>query len=139
MVEWIPLPVEFKGIWFSPQYGGFNIYLSDRFNPDYPPDRERELMLRSGFDQDQIPDRDHIFASPKWMSKEEFENKFGKVEKILVNKETWESNRSNTPKENDLLIITEKYIVIMDEYDGYESFRTIPNFKFLNEQIKEGK
>jgi hypothetical protein len=139
MTEWIPLPVEFKGIWFSPKYGGFSIYLSDRFNPCYPPDRLRELMIRRGIYRGKIMDRDHVFASPRWMSREEFESKFGKVEKILVYKETWGSDRFNTPKEIDLLIITEKYIVIMDEYDGYEYFRAIPNFKFLNEQVKEVK
>jgi hypothetical protein len=43
----------------------------------------------------------------------------------LINKETWKSNNFDTPKEDDLLIITEDYIVVMDEYDGMEYFKTI--------------
>ena len=123
MVEWVLLPVEFKGIWFNSSYGGFSVYLKDRFNPDYPPDRLREAILKRGLKS--IIDETHKFASPKWMSKKEFEDKFGKVKKILVNKETWKSNNFDTPKEDDLLIITEDYIVVMDEYDGKEYFKTI--------------
>ena len=45
MVKWILLPVEFKGIWYSPCFGGFNITLKDRFNPEFPPDRLYEELV----------------------------------------------------------------------------------------------
>jgi hypothetical protein len=110
---WIPLPVEFKGIWYSPDYGGFNILLKHRFNPSRPPGK-------------------HEFAKPTWMSREEFEERFGRVEVILVNGETWNSDDEYTPDEKDLLIFTDQYVVTMDEYDGWERFVALPrNYRKL--------
>jgi hypothetical protein len=106
-IVWIPLPVEFKGIWYSPEFGGFHISLRDRFNPSYPPAM-------------------HKYAKPTWMSREKFEEKYGKVEIILVNMETWNSNDDFTPDEKDLLIFTDQYVVTMDEYDGWEGFIALP-------------
>jgi len=124
-MTWIKLPVEFKGIWYSPAYGGFHIYLRDRFNPEYPPDRLREKL---GSDAIFPP---HFGADPRWISKEKFEKLFGKVEMIVVLAEDWYSDNYDTPEDN-LIIYTEKYIVTLTEYDGYESFSKVPrDWRFL--------
>ena len=41
---WIKLPVPFVGIWYSPSFGGFNIYLKDGFAVKLAPDRLNERM-----------------------------------------------------------------------------------------------
>jgi hypothetical protein len=116
---WIKLPVEFMGIWYSPTYGGFSVYLRDRFNPEFPPDRLHEELGRDAF----LPP--HYGAKPTWVSKEEFEKEFGKVEIILVWSEDWYSN-NHYPPTDSLIIYTEKYIVTLTEYDGNESFYAVP-------------
>jgi len=121
--KWIPLPVEFKGIWYSPSFGGFDVYLRDRFDPRYPPDRLMERLRKS---HPELAREDHDCAEPTWVSKEEFEAEFGRVEAVLVSEEAWNSDDLLTPDEDDLLIFTEKYVVTLDEYDGYESFRALP-------------
>ena len=123
-MTWIVLPVEFKGIWYSPSYGGFSVYLRDRFSPDYPPDRLNEELKKAG--RWELVRKDHKYANPKWMSKEELEEKYGKIEVILVNKEKWESDDHYPPNENNLLIFTDKYVVTMGEYDGLEYFIALP-------------
>ena len=130
-VEWIELPVKFKGIWYSPDYGGFEIYLSDRFNPSFPPDRLVEA-LKKHEDKHPFVNKEHEHASPTWMSKQEFEKEFGKVEKILVNKKAWSSDSLITPDDKHLLIFTKDNVVTMGEYDGYEYFVALPrNWKKL--------
>jgi len=117
---WIKLPVEFKGIWYSPTYGGFSVYLRDRFNPEFPPDRlYEETKDKPPF----LPP--HFGAEPTWISKEEFEKEFGKIEVILVWSEDWYSN-NHYPPTDSLIIYTEKYIVTLVEYDGNESFYAVP-------------
>jgi hypothetical protein len=122
-VVWMELPVKFHGIWYSPDFGGFNVFLRDRFNPEYPPDRLLEALRKRG---EQPRRREHEYANPTWVSREEFEQCYGRVEKVLVNKATWESDDYDTPDEGDLLIFTEDYVVTLTEYDGYESFIVLP-------------
>ena len=47
--RWIPLPIEFKGIWYSQAYGGFNIYLRERFEPKLAPDRLLEQLRKDAY------------------------------------------------------------------------------------------
>jgi hypothetical protein len=124
-VVWIELPVEFRGMWYNPEFGGFSVFLKDRFNPDNPPDRLLEALRKYG--ETEFPQkREHEYANPTWISRERFEQRYGRVEKVLVNKETWESDNYSTPDERDLLIFTEDYVVTLTEYDGYESFIALP-------------
>lgn len=136
-IEWIELPVKFKGIWYSPDWGGFNIFLRDRFDTRYPPDR-----LKEKFDKrhEKYPYKEHEHAKPTWFSKEEFELAYGKVEKIVVNKETWFSDDFyHTPYDKDMLIFTEKFVVCMEEYDGFEGFVALPrDWKWLLRSKKGG-
>jgi len=125
--EWIELPVEFKGIWINAKFGGITIWLRDRFNPEYPPDRLRQKFIEMKAEkilEDYV--RDHQYGEPYWITRELFEKAFGKVVKVYVNKDTWNSDYIHTPNENDLLIITEDYIVFLYEYDGLENFKAIP-------------
>jgi hypothetical protein len=126
MGKWILLPVMFKGIWYSPKFGGFNVALRNRFNPELPPDRLYEL-LKETHPEIAMYKKPHDCAEPKWKSKEEFEAKYGKVEAIFVNEETWNNLKFfGTPDEDDLLIFTDKYVIAMDEYDGLEYFTALP-------------
>jgi len=122
-IEWIELPMEFKGIWINGCYGGFNTYLRDRFNPEYPPDRRNEFFRKN--DPQWVNDVDHKYAEPVWVSREEIEKQCGKVIKVLVNKETWESDSIVDMDENEVKIITEKYIIFINEYDGLERLKGI--------------
>jgi hypothetical protein len=124
MSKWILLPVEFKGIWYNQAHGGLNIYLRDRFNPELAPDRLK-IELRKYYPDLAEKLKEHEFANPKWMSKEEFEEQFGKVEAIVVNEEIWNSDRY-VGYYNSLIFYTEHYIVFLKEYDGFESFSSIP-------------
>jgi len=121
--RWIKLPVEFKGIWYSPCHGGFGVYLRDRFNPAFPPDRLNEELRKT---DPRLAGRDHDCAKPTWVSKEEFEREFGRVEAVLVSQEKWGSDDLSVPSEADLLIFTDRYVVALDEYDGYEAFKALP-------------
>jgi hypothetical protein len=122
-IKWIKLPVEFLGIWYSPEFGGFNIYLRDRFNPAFPPDRLNEWFKRN---DPRFVRKDHEGAEPIWLTREGFEHVYGKVEAILVNEETWNSARFTTPTNEDLLFFTPEYVVTMTEYDGAEAFLSLP-------------
>ena len=122
--KWIPLPVEFKGIWYSPTYGGFEVYLRDRFNLSHPPDRLNEALKKDKSLKFQR--EDHQYAEPTWLSKEELEKELGKIEAILVNEETWFSDNYQTPDKDDMLIFTVDYVVTMNEYDGNEYFIVLP-------------
>jgi hypothetical protein len=134
MPKWILLPVEFKGIWYSPTYGGFNIYLRDRFNPELAPDRLK-AELRKYYPDLAEKMKEHQFANPKWMSKEEFEQKYGKIEAIVVDEEAW--NSDSYYYYDSLFFFTEHYVVILKEYDGYESFLAVPrDWKKLIENEK---
>jgi hypothetical protein len=121
--RWILLPVEFKGIWISPEYGGFHIYLRDRFNPVLAPDRLREYMRKHS--PHLVFGKDHESAKPTWVSKEEFEKDFGKIEAIVVDEEVWNSDRYDNYY-NSFFIFTEDYVVMLREYDGYEYFDYVP-------------
>ena len=124
-VEWIELPVKFLGIWYSPDWGGFHTYLKDRFYPSLPPDRLMEDLARHG-EKHPIVDKEHKFAKPTWINKKGFEKEFGKIEKILVNKEMWNGDFYSTPDSDSLLIFTKDNVVTMGEYDGYEYFTSLP-------------
>jgi hypothetical protein len=121
--KWILLPVEFRGIWYNPRFGSFDVYLRDRFNTTLPPDRLNEHLKRF---HPELCRREHDHAEPTWVSKEEFEEEFGRVEAVLVNQERWNSNDLFTPDEEDLLIFTERYVITLDEYDGCERFKALP-------------
>ena len=124
MGKWIKLPVEFKGIWISPQYGGFHVTLRDRFNPEYPPDRLYESFEKKG---EYLLIRRHAHAKPTWITRKVFEEEFGKVELVLVDKEKWNDlDWYHTPGNRELLIYTEKYVVSLAEYDGWEEFIALP-------------
>jgi hypothetical protein len=143
MGKWIPLPVKFKGIWYSPMVGCFNITLKDRFNPDFPPDRLYEELIKdksSGHPWIVLKYRKpHEYAEPLWMSKRRFEEKYGKVEAILVDEEKWDDEEwYYTPDEGVLLIFTDKYVVAMKNHEGFESFIALPrDYKQLLEGEKQ--
>jgi hypothetical protein len=136
MVKWILLPVEFKGIWFSPRHGGFRVYLRDRFNPAYPPDRLRADMMKDY--PDLAPKKDHDAANPLWMSREVFEKLFGKVEAVIVDEEAWNSDEYDIPTRS-LIFYTEHYVVVLREYDGYEYFLGVPRDWRKMLEIKESE
>jgi hypothetical protein len=120
------LPVEFKGIWYSPCFGGFEISLSDRFNPQFPPDRLHEQLMKTHPEMVEYK-KPHDCAEPTWASREEFEKKYGKVEMVIVDEERWKDEEwFLTPNENALLIFTDKYVVTIRDYDGAEYFIAMP-------------
>jgi hypothetical protein len=125
MGKWISLPVEFKGIWYSPCFGGFEISLSDRFNPQFPPDRLRE-RLKKTFPEFLRHGKPHVYAEPHWMTREEFESMYGKVEMILVDKDKWREEWECRLSEENMLIFTDKYVVTIRDYDGAEYFIAMP-------------
>jgi len=139
VVKWILLPVEFKGIWYSPkQYGGFHVFLRDRFNPELPPDRLRE-DLKKDYPDIAEKRKDHESANPTWMSREQFEKLFGKIEAVVVDAEMWNSNEYDIPTK-ELIFYTEQYIVVLREYDGYEYFLGVPrDWKALLAEVKESE
>jgi hypothetical protein len=122
--RWILLPVEFEGIWYSPKYGGFHIYLRDRFNPELPPDRLQKDLEKYYPNLARIH-REHDAAEPTWLSKEDFEKEFGKIEAIVVDEEMWNSD-IYSGYYNSLFFFTEHYVVVLREYDGYEYFLKVP-------------
>jgi hypothetical protein len=126
MGKWIPLPVEFKGIWYNTRSGDFFVRLSDRFNPQLPPDRFHELLMKEN--PELAKDREpHEGAKPHWESRESFEEKYGRVEAILVDEWAWNNEKwMYTPNEYVLLIFTNKYVITMREYDGVEYFIALP-------------
>jgi hypothetical protein len=127
--EWIELPVEFKGMWVNAKFGGSGMFilLRDRFNPEPPPDRLRLKLIEMGKEEIlKVYNKDHQYANPAWIDREWFEKAFGKVLKIYVNKETWNSDFFITPNEDDLLIVTEDYIVFLWDHDHFEYFKAIP-------------
>jgi tRNA A37 methylthiotransferase MiaB len=109
MGKWIPLPVEFKGIWYNSAYGGWDAILRERFDPNLPPERVNRFL-----------------SNPKWVSKEEFEKRYGKVEMVIVDDDRWNSSNYGTPSEKEMVIFTEKYAIVLTEYDGLESFIAVP-------------
>jgi hypothetical protein len=123
MMGWILLPVEFKGIWYNAEYGGFSVYVRDRFNVEYPPDRLNVALIMEAKDYDESKHPDHKFAKPTWMSKERFERKFGRVEAVVVDEDEWKGRACLL---EHILIFTDKYVVTLVEYDGLESFLALP-------------
>ena len=126
-IEWIELPVKFRGIWYSPTWGGFDITLRDRFRPRRPPDRLLETLKRSG--RPIIERGPHQYANPTWVSRKEIEKKFGRVIAVVVNKSLWE-NKSffDTANPESLLIFTTRYVICLEEYDGMEYFIALPRW-----------
>jgi hypothetical protein len=109
MGKWIPLPVEFKGIWINDDYGGLDITLRDRFD----------------FNPSLIMEKDP-YSNPKWISREEIEKEYGKVEMVIVDDERWNSSNYHPPNEREMVIFTEKYALVIDEYDGLETLIPVP-------------
>jgi hypothetical protein len=123
------LPVEFQGIWISKQFGGFHPPLIERFKPEMPRDLLYEKMKQQYPDMAKKP---HEYANPKWISKEEFEKKYGKVEAVYVapNPTAFELGRAKVEWNNyfleQILIWTDKFVVTLEEYDGAEYFTALP-------------
>ncbi|NHV05816.1 MAG: hypothetical protein HA495_00570 [Thaumarchaeota archaeon] len=138
-IEWIELPVKFKGIWYSPKQGGFFIFLRDRFSQKYPPDRNYEALQKTHLYKKRLF-KQHEHASPMWIPRRVFEANFGKVEKILVNKGIWKSNEDyTTPNENTLLIFTKDSVITMVANKGSEWFIRLPRDwkKLLKKKVKK--
>lgn len=123
--RWILLPVEFKGIWYNTDYGGFHIYLKDRFKLKLAPDRLREELRKDGIIDLVIDKADHSSATPRWLTREEFEKQFGKIEAIIVDEEVWNSNRYDGYYDSYYFFTADK-VIAMREYDGMEYFIAVP-------------
>jgi hypothetical protein len=77
--KWIHLPIEFNGIWINSDYGGWSVTFRERFDPNL----SFEKVSR--------------FSKPKWVSREELEERYGRVEMVIVDDEKWNSNYDDTP------------------------------------------
>jgi len=96
------LPVEFKGIWYSAAYGGYNPKLLDRFKLEKP--------IIEGFD----------ISRPEWMTKDEFETNWGNVTYIEF------SPDKDFEDEGQVIIWTTTHVVTLQEYAGFEYFFGLP-------------
>jgi hypothetical protein len=113
------LSTNFKGIWISPKYGGFNPKKIDRFKPELPADQLYENIIKKSGEFASPPTRPHQYAEPQWITKEEFEKEYGKVEYIRI-------KDPNDYTIYDIIIWTDKYVITLSEYDGYEYFVVLP-------------
>jgi hypothetical protein len=124
------LPVEFKGIWYSPHFGGFSPNLLERFKEEYPNDwldialcSEESQKYNEEHELRPYKSNPHKHAEPTWISKNEFEKEYGKIIyiELLVDKipEGYDDNRN-------FIIWTENNVIQLEEYDGLEYFTPMP-------------
>ena len=127
MTKWIPLPIEFRGIWINQCYGAFYVSLSDRFKRRRPPDRMLPLLKQADKHLKLPPRKPHEYAAPTWIPRRELEETYGKIEKVLVNEEMWKYDNSfSRPSEDEILIYTREYVITVRDYDGFEYFIGLP-------------
>jgi len=120
------LPFKFQGIWINTDYGGFHPPLIERFKPEMPRDALYESLKEHS---PELAEEPHQHASPRWISKDEFEREYGKVEAVYVaprfpkirNKINW-----NDHLLEQILIWTDKYVVTLEESEGIEYFIALP-------------
>jgi len=102
------MQVEFKGVWMGNVF--WNGGIQDMLNPNR---QFSQYILEH--------------ENPVWLSREEIENDWGKIEVVLVNKKAWEQNKFDTqPIGHDLLIFTKNYVLTIYDYDGGEYLIGLP-------------